>query len=198
MAELPSLHFSAEKRSDQCNVAGCEETYHCSFTFVVVLPVKERGVVGVNDRTLDAKLCSGHHHVYAPVIGQRIEDWQFSIAIDNDYEPKGQPMQLGGYQKNRVSTGGPIPGHGTALGIVYCGLAIGGEGGEVADECKKMWRDDKLEITSERKDKIVKELGDVLWYMAEMCDQLGITLEDVANANIEKLTERRAQKEAIG
>lgn len=66
------------------------------------------------------------------------------------------------------------------------GLGIAGEVGEVADLVKKsLFHGHKIDQES-----IKKELGDVLWYMAQLARLAGITLEDVAVANIEKLKER--------
>jgi NTP pyrophosphatase (non-canonical NTP hydrolase) len=74
--------------------------------------------------------------------------------------------------------------------ISYCALGITGEAGEVADHVKKMLRDDKGQLTDDRKQSIKKELGDVLWYIARMAGKLGYTLDDVAITNIEKTKDR--------
>ncbi len=78
--------------------------------------------------------------------------------------------------------------------IVYSGLALSNEAGEVAGHVKKMLRDDKGHITGDRRDKMVEELGDVFWYFANMCTDLGVTMEEVAQANIEKLVRRHGRK----
>lgn len=65
-------------------------------------------------------------------------------------------------------------------------LGIAGEGGEVADHVKKhIGHGHDLD-----EEHLVKELGDVLWYVATMADHLGIKLSDVAHRNIEKLSNR--------
>lgn len=74
--------------------------------------------------------------------------------------------------------------------LSYCALGITGEGGEIADHVKKMIRDDANILTEDRKDHLLKELGDVMWYVARMAGKLGYTLDDVALANIEKLNDR--------
>ena len=66
------------------------------------------------------------------------------------------------------------------------GLGLCGEAGEVADIIKKHLAGAKEIDTAHLKE----ELGDVLWYLAEACDCFGFTLEDVARANIEKLSKR--------
>ena len=78
-----------------------------------------------------------------------------------------------------------------AEGLMYTGLALAGEAGEVANEIKKYHRDDKEVLTPERKQKILLELGDVLWYVSSLADDLGETLETVALRNLAKLRRRQ-------
>ena len=78
------------------------------------------------------------------------------------------------------------------MGITYDGLGLG-EAGEVQGKIKKIIRDDSGIITEKTKDEIAKELGDLLWYIASMCQNLGITMESVATGNIEKLQSRHAR-----
>src|ERR1035437_5791982 len=76
------------------------------------------------------------------------------------------------------------------LALAYDGLGLG-EAGEVQGKIKKIIRDNGGYISAESKIEIKKELGDCLWYIASMCDNLGIKMEDVAIGNIEKLQDRR-------
>ncbi len=71
--------------------------------------------------------------------------------------------------------------------IYFCGLGLGGEAGEVLNELKKLMRDDHDILTEDRKQKIIEELGDVLYYMAATCDFLGVTLTDIIEQNSDKL-----------
>ena len=71
--------------------------------------------------------------------------------------------------------------------IVYPALGIAGEGGEIAEKVKKWLRGDR-ELD---KTEVAKELGDVCWYIASMADDLGFTLEQVIQMNVEKLTSRK-------
>lgn len=73
--------------------------------------------------------------------------------------------------------------------ILYPTLGLAGEAGEVADKVKKIIRDNKS-LVNERVE-IAKELGDVLWYLAAVSRDIGVTLEDVAQMNIEKLESRK-------
>jgi NTP pyrophosphatase (non-canonical NTP hydrolase) len=81
-------------------------------------------------------------------------------------------------------------GRGSFLGLIYCGLGLCGEAGEVAEKLKKIFREDEGEVSPEKKVEIEKELGDVLWYVAMICDELGIRLDDVGRGNIVKLRSR--------
>jgi NTP pyrophosphatase (non-canonical NTP hydrolase) len=55
------------------------------------------------------------------------------------------------------------------------------------EKIKKIIRDDGGEVLPEKKKEIEKELGDVLWYMTQLATELGLSLEDIAEKNIEKL-----------
>ena len=74
--------------------------------------------------------------------------------------------------------------------IVYPTLGLVNEAGEVAGKVKKIFRDKGGKITEEDRQALKGELGDVLWYMAQICTELDITLEEVASANLEKLFDR--------
>lgn len=76
------------------------------------------------------------------------------------------------------------------VAVAYDGLGLG-EAGEVQGKIKKIIRDNGGIITPEATEEIKKELGDTLWYIASMCENLGINLADVANSNIEKLHDRQ-------
>jgi NTP pyrophosphatase (non-canonical NTP hydrolase) len=71
--------------------------------------------------------------------------------------------------------------------IYYITLGMTGEAGEIANKVKKVMRDGK-ELDLED---IKHELGDVLWYVAGLATVLGIDLEDVAQANLDKLASRK-------
>ena len=75
--------------------------------------------------------------------------------------------------------------------IIYPALGMCGEAGEVADKVKKVIRDNNQQFTDERKREIAKEIGDVLWYCATMAHDIGFTLEEVAQMNIDKLASRQ-------
>lgn len=76
-------------------------------------------------------------------------------------------------------------------GYVYPVLGLVNEAGEVAGKIKKIFRDDAGELTSERRDAIVKELGDVLWYLSQIASELNLSFEDIARMNLDRLKSRK-------
>lgn len=76
------------------------------------------------------------------------------------------------------------------IGLLYLALKLSGEAGEVGELVAKAYRDDDGIISKERLAKLEKELGDVLWYLSELCRKLGLSLPNVAHVNREKLTDR--------
>jgi NTP pyrophosphatase (non-canonical NTP hydrolase) len=74
--------------------------------------------------------------------------------------------------------------------IVYPTLGLTNEAGEVAGKIKKIFRDKAGEISEEDRQALKQELGDVLWYLTQICTELGLSLEEVAEANLTKLFSR--------
>lgn len=115
-----------------------------------------------------------------------------SDVVDFRFKCETTINMLDMYQQ--ISTKSAIyPGKGTPLGLVYVALKGAGEAGEFAEHVGKAMRDDDLmdsELTLERKELLIKEAGDELWYLAAKCNELGILLSDVALANLEKLLDR--------
>jgi NTP pyrophosphatase (non-canonical NTP hydrolase) len=74
--------------------------------------------------------------------------------------------------------------------IVYPTLGLVNEAGELAGKVKKIFRDKGGVISEEDRQALKYELGDVLWYMAQIATELNIDLQDVADANLEKLFSR--------
>lgn len=75
--------------------------------------------------------------------------------------------------------------------ITYPTLGLGGEGGEICNKVKKIARDQEGVISDANRKDLSKELGDVLWYVAAICSELNISMDDVAEANIAKLNSRK-------
>ncbi len=98
-------------------------------------------------------------------------------------------MELNEYQKKAVETAI----YSDKFKIIYPALGLGEESGEVIGKIKKWLRGDdgESEMSSERKEELKKELGDVLWNIANLSHDLGFKLSDVALANIEKIESRK-------
>lgn len=77
--------------------------------------------------------------------------------------------------------------------LAYPALGLAGEAGEVAEHAKKAIRDDAGKVSDERRAAMSKELGDVLWYVAQLASELGLELDDIAAQNLEKLFSRQAR-----
>ena len=75
--------------------------------------------------------------------------------------------------------------------LAYPALGLAGEAGEVAEHAKKTIRDDAGKISDERRAAMSKELGDVLWYVAQLATELGLDLNEIAGQNLEKLFSRQ-------
>lgn len=82
--------------------------------------------------------------------------------------------------------------------IVYPTLGLANEAGEVAGKIKKIFRDKGGFISDADREALKQELGDVLWYLTQICTELGLTLEEVAEANITKLASRQARDQLRG
>jgi len=77
------------------------------------------------------------------------------------------------------------------IALLYLGLKLCGEAGEVSEQIAKAYRDDNGIITPQRSEKLLKELGDVLWYLSETARQLNMQLSHVAMTNHVKLADRQ-------
>ena len=82
--------------------------------------------------------------------------------------------------------------------LAYQALGLANESGEFVGKIKKIYRDKGGVITEEEVQALVGELGDVLWYLTQICTELGVTLEDVAEANLEKIFSRQARNQLRG
>jgi len=106
-------------------------------------------------------------------------------------------MNLNEYQQKAISTA-IYPNQGYFYGLVYCALKLNGEAGEIAEKVGKLIRDDHCNISEEKRINLIKELGDVLWYIANLANELSTSLEYVAFTNLEKLAQRKANNTLHG
>lgn len=110
------------------------------------------------------------------------------------------------------------PGQDSPFGLIYVALKGAGEAGEFAEHVGKAMRDDTLikpvsedgceqidaraffagQLTKERHELLVKEVGDQLWYLAAKCNELGISLSFAAFENLKKLADRGARGKLSG
>lgn len=78
----------------------------------------------------------------------------------------------------------------TNLPIAYHTLGLTNEVGEVAGKVKKIFRDHRGVISEEMRQELKHELGDVLWYFAQICTELQLSMDEVAEANLTKVFSR--------
>lgn len=130
-----------------------------------------------------------------------VERFNVNVAFDQDCRSEGGTLD---HYQDIATKSAIYPGQGTPLGLAYVALKLNGEAGEFAEHVGKAMRDDGLteigcdhnkdpyfgELTPERRELLIKELGDELWYIAAACRELGTTLSEVASGNLTKLCDR--------
>ena len=91
--------------------------------------------------------------------------------------------------------------------LLYPALGLTGEAGEVAEKVKKLYRDDEInfmredmveELNHKQSRDLALELGDVLFYVAAIANDIGYSLEEIADMNIDKLRDRQARNALSG
>lgn len=75
--------------------------------------------------------------------------------------------------------------------LEYVILGLVGESAEIANKYKKVIRDNDGVLTEERRNQIIDEIGDVMWYVSQLCNELGVNLETLCEKNINKLLDRK-------
>jgi NTP pyrophosphatase (non-canonical NTP hydrolase) len=97
-------------------------------------------------------------------------------------------MDFSVYQdRSRDTAAYPAIGH----PVIYPTLGLTNEAGEVAGKIKKIFRDRNGEFGDAERTALQGELGDVLWYLAQVCTELGLSLDQVAEVNLAKLQDRK-------
>lgn len=106
-------------------------------------------------------------------------------------------MTLDEYQHGALRTASFPDG----VRVLYPALKLAGEAGEVAEKLGKLMRDEGYQpgdrLADTQREALAKELGDVLWYVAVLARDLGVTLEEVAAGNLAKLADRQ-QRGVLG
>lgn len=82
--------------------------------------------------------------------------------------------------------------------IVFPVLGLAGETGEVAEKIKKLWKTSVLSPSADDRKALAKELGDVLWYLAQLATELRLSLADIARLNLAKITARKEKGNIYG
>jgi len=96
-------------------------------------------------------------------------------------------MNFNDYQtKSRKTAKYPAIGH----PVIYPTLGLVNEAGEVAGKIKKVFRDKDGQMSGETREALKAELGDVLWYIAQVATELDLSLDEIAEYNIAKLMDR--------
>jgi NTP pyrophosphatase (non-canonical NTP hydrolase) len=98
-------------------------------------------------------------------------------------------MDFKEYQEEAVKTAI----YGTKNTIIYPALGLANEAGEVLGKIKKVLRDNDGVYTPDKIAGIAGEIGDVLWYMAALARDLNISLDEIAQDNINKLKDRASR-----
>jgi NTP pyrophosphatase (non-canonical NTP hydrolase) len=124
----------------------------------------------LDERSHDSSYYSGTHQ------GAPFPDF---LSLGGEYHG----LTMDSYQANAVRT---AQGMEDPNMLANWGLGLAGEAGEVIELIKKhLYHGKELD-----KDALIKELGDVMWYVAAICSQVGLSLEDVAERNVAKLSAR--------
>jgi NTP pyrophosphatase (non-canonical NTP hydrolase) len=96
-------------------------------------------------------------------------------------------MDFTEYQaRSRKTAKYPAIGH----PVIYPTLGLVNEAGEVAGKIKKVFRDKDGQISEETRQALKAELGDVLWYIAQVATELNLSMDEIAEHNIAKLYDR--------
>ena len=97
-------------------------------------------------------------------------------------------MECDEYQRAALRTARDPDAHGEFMHLV---LGLVGEAGEIAEKVKKLVRDKNSDLAQVDREDMAAELGDVLWYTAVLASFLGLSLDDVAQRNVDKLADRQ-------
>ena len=104
------------------------------------------------------------------------------------YDKEDNPLSFNEYQEAADDTAiYPSVGNNP----IYPILGLVGEAGEVAEKMKKVIRDKNGDLSYDDEEEVAKELGDVLWYINAVANEIGFDLQDIAQINLDKLSSRK-------
>lgn len=118
------------------------------------------------------------------------ETWRYATFEETMKDSFADVERFSQYQELARVTA-IYPDQGELLGLLYVALGLAGEAGEIANKTKKIIRDTNREITPEYLEMVKKEMGDVLWYLSNMCSELNIDFKAIAQENLIKLYGRK-------
>ncbi|MFZ4600444.1 MAG: nucleoside triphosphate pyrophosphohydrolase family protein [Terrimicrobiaceae bacterium] len=110
---------------------------------------------------------------------------------------KGETMNFEQYQ-NKSKQFAIYPDQGEREGLHYAVFGLASEVGEICSKIKKNMRDENGVLTMDDHENLGKELGDVLWYLSQCCEELGLDLQHVAEENVKKLMDRMERQMISG
>lgn len=113
--------------------------------------------------------------------------WYSEIMTIDEYTKKATSTLLGDHAYGEVDAR-----------LMAQVLGLGGEAGEVQEKFKKLIRDKRGRISESDRQEIIKELGDVLWYVTSVAHLVGSSLEEVARVNNQKLASRKNRQQLTG
>lgn len=124
------------------------------------------------------------------LVHQRVQDQSKEQTMGE--QVRNTNLSLNAYQRAASETAVyPDAGEGNINALSYVTLGLVGEAGEIANKVKKVIRDSDGVMSATTRADIRKEVGDVLWYVARLADELGVPLGYIADANLGKLYDRK-------
>lgn len=146
--------------------------------------------------------CDDPRRLLEDAIALRLIDPALNDFVVIEEREMNTDRKLDDYQDQALATA-YYPGRDTPLGLMAATLSLTGEVGELAGEVDKAYRNDGViavagdtaaltgVLSMQRWERAVSELGDVLWWVAAVASELGVTMSHVAETNLAKLEARR-------
>lgn len=143
---------------------------------------KDVGPKPTKNHSLDRKDVNGN---YDPTNVR----WATPIEQSANRRPQPKRINFNDYQ-NKAGMTALYPNKGEFGGLIYCLFGVFGEAGELMNHAQKALRDNGGEFNAEIKKKMIGEMGDMLWFMSQLCKELEIDFSHVPIKNLDKLADR--------
>lgn len=128
------------------------------------------------------------------LFGDRMREVEVPVTVDDMHLKKKDiasfNIDANGYQRWAMETA-IYPGMGEPHGLMYAALGMGGECGEAQEVVKKLFRNEGGIMDDVAREKLAKELGDVMWYVAAVASEAGLTLGEIMGGNLRKIDRRK-------